>query len=149
MVHGWMPLLFAVGGTSNRLVDVFAGLASFLLSLAMIVIAVSIIFLVGLFIRRVWKLGHTSHLVIEPLSNATGNSDLDKVLPGFDQVVRETLATSLQAIRERTRHIDGIDGMNQIDSDNNEVTRVYALLLRSHSWYPVPEALLPRDSIMC
>ena len=143
MMHVWMPLLQVAGSTSNGLVDVFAGLASFLLSLAIIVVTVSVIFLLGLFIWRIWKLGRVSSLLIEPLSNAMGNSDLDKLLPGLNQGLRETLATSLQTIRDRLDHMDRVNQTGQDDDENAtwEVQERYALLPRSDSHYPVPEAI--------
>jgi tetratricopeptide (TPR) repeat protein len=50
---------------------------------------------------RIWHLSSLSHLVIDTFTNATGNDDLNKVLPGLNQQTREYLVKELEDVRTR------------------------------------------------
>src|SRR5579872_84174 len=69
--------------------------AFFNLSATLLIIALAIVL-----IRRLILLSREPNLVIDLFTNATGNSDLDKALVGLNHLMRETLVTYLQQVRD-------------------------------------------------
>lgn len=66
--------------------------------------ALLITFLVFFLVRRIWRLSHTSNLLIDPFKNSTGNDELDKVLPGLTQLTRERLVQVLEQVGMRIEY---------------------------------------------
>jgi hypothetical protein len=68
-----------------------------------LIVVILIIVLVLILAVRVITLTRSSNLVIETFKNSTGNADLDKVLLGLTQRMREKLVNEIEVVREVTK----------------------------------------------
>jgi hypothetical protein len=143
--------LVAGSGSSNGWIDLFNVISSFFGTLVVVVVSLLIVALVALVVAlawRIWQQGRVSRLVIDPVVNATSNIDLDKLLPGLNQLMRETLATTLHRMLDLVNH----DNEPQTDRERSglqgstqpQTSQPFTNLL-SHTIdrYPLPEAAHP------
>jgi hypothetical protein len=72
-------------------------------SIANLIATIFVLLLALVLIVRILKLVFTrpSNLVVETFKNSTGNADLDKVLPGLTQHLREKLVQEIDSTREQ------------------------------------------------
>ncbi len=107
MVRVWVCSLVVASSTSNGLPDLFNSISSFFQALAATVVSLLIVALVALIAALawcIWQQRRVSKLVIDPFINGTGNAELAKMLPGLNQLMRETLTETLHRMLDHVYH---------------------------------------------
>jgi len=94
-----------------------------------LIAVIAIIVLVILLAIRFLRLSLTRDLVIAPFNNASGNNDLDKVLPGFNPLTRDSFANVLEDVRSSiTKYKTGLEPLSKfpppVEDTNDQLSKM-------------------------